>query len=80
MGNKYTLHEEEKWKENELINKLTKKKEIIKLYSGKRKLYEQTERRPTTCKKQLLRYIQNANNLCVSTVKTVYLFCFSNFR
>ena len=30
MGNKYTLHEEEKEKENKLI-KLTKKKEIKKL-------------------------------------------------
>ena len=74
MGNKYTLHEEEK--ENKSINKLTNKKEIRKLHSGKRKLYEKTERRSTTHKKQLLRYIQTLTTFAYPPLKLFTLFAF----
>ena len=70
MGNKYTLHEDEIEKEDKLINKLTNKKEVKKLYSGKRKSYVRTEGRSTTHKKQLL------NNLCTSTLKTEYKYMY----
>ena len=76
MGNKYTLHEEEKEKENKLIKKLTNTKEIKKLYRSKRKLYEQTERQSTTHKKQLLRYIQTLTTFAHPPLKLFTPFAF----